>query len=107
MIYDASTPISDELIGFFFFFLPIAAAMWFFFGLLTRIIVESQTRANDRRALRWQKVAFRGNFPLGKWRSESAAPVAKFFLILARSFIVVGVLVVAIRLVVKLARAAT
>jgi hypothetical protein len=76
------------------FMLLVAGAGWVFLGFWGRMWSESlSSRSVERRFLRWQRFAFRGHYPLGKWRRPGAAERVQLFTFVGRALLIVIVLV--------------
>ncbi len=65
------------------------AGFWLFTRFWERMWLESlQSRAVDRRFLRWQRSFFRGRYPLGHWRKPGSIPSLQATMFLTRAVII-------------------
>lgn len=68
----------------------VLGGLWWFAGFWERVWVESlQSRAVDRRFLRWQRGLFRGRYPLGHWRKPWSLAHVRFLTAAMRGILVV------------------
>ena|SRR5881397_1463045 len=78
-----------QLLVLSFFILVFAAGAWWFAGFWGRMWSESyESRAVDRRFLRWQNSLFRGRYPLGHWRKPWSIAYLNGFVVFVRAFVV-------------------
>jgi len=74
--------------------LLFAGAAWAFIGFWGRMWTESiESRAVDRRYMRWQRSLFRGRYPLGHWRKPWSLSHLNSFVFVWRAFVVFVVVV--------------
>ena len=90
MVLDVATASWLALVLFSIFLLIACGSAWLFLGFWDRMWTESlASRSVERRFLRWQHFAFRGHYPLGKWRKEGALQRARIGVFVSRAVLIV------------------